>query len=80
MRRWGDTYAKQALESQVGVPVYNFGQLDTHTALHPDGYSARYEATKGFFPIPQKQINLSMGEWEQNDGYKDGEGLYSGWN
>jgi hypothetical protein len=79
MRRWGTAYAKQALESQEGVPVYNFGQSDTHTALHPDGYSARYEATKGFFPIPQKQIDLSTGVLEQNDGYKNGEGLYAGW-
>ncbi|SFE64883.1 RagB/SusD family nutrient uptake outer membrane protein [Thermophagus xiamenensis] len=79
MRRWGDDYTKQALELQNGVPVYNFGQPDTHSALHPDGYSARYDATKGFFPIPQKQIDLSEGLLEQNDGYKNGEGLYPGW-
>lgn len=79
MRRWGDDYTKQALELQNGVPVYNFGQPDTHSALHPDGYSARYDATKGFFPIPQKQIDLSEGLLEQNEGYKNGEGLYPGW-
>ena len=80
MRRWGDSYAKTALESQVGVAVYNFGAPATHSALHPDGYSSRYDATKGFFPIPQSQIDLSEGMLEQNEGYSmSGEGLYRGW-
>ena len=81
MRRWGDSFAKEALEAQEGVKVYNFGVEDTHTALHPNGYSARYDATKGFFPIPQSQIDLSEGLLEQNEGYsQSGLGLYSGWN
>ncbi|KOH45940.1 RagB/SusD family nutrient uptake outer membrane protein [Sunxiuqinia dokdonensis] len=80
MRRWGAAFAKQALESQVGVAVYNFGVEDVHDALHPDGYSARYDATMGFFPIPQSQIDLSEGLLEQNAGYsQSGEGLYRGW-
>ena len=80
MRRWGAGFAKQALESQVGVAVYNFGVEDVHDALHPDGYSARYDATMGFFPIPQSQIDLSEGLLEQNAGYsQSGEGLYRGW-
>ncbi|MBN2175782.1 MAG: RagB/SusD family nutrient uptake outer membrane protein [Bacteroidales bacterium] len=80
MRRWGDSFAKTALESQEGVKVYNFGTEATHSALHPDGYSSRYDATKGFFPIPQSQIDLSEGLLEQNVGYsQSGEGLYRGW-
>ncbi|MCK3684719.1 RagB/SusD family nutrient uptake outer membrane protein [Maribellus sp. YY47] len=80
MRRWGDSYAKAALESQEGVAVYNFGAPAIHSALHPDGYSSRYDATKGFFPIPQSQIDLSEGMLEQNEGYSlSGEGLYRGW-
>ena len=81
MRRWGDAFTKDALESQVGVKVYNFGNEATHTALHPEGYSARYDATNGFFPIPQSQIDLSEGLLEQNEGYsQSGLGLYRGWN
>ncbi|WP_026474430.1 RagB/SusD family nutrient uptake outer membrane protein [Alkaliflexus imshenetskii] len=81
MRRWGATFTKNALEAQVGVKVYNFGVAATHKALHPSGYSARYDATKGFFPIPQSQIDLSEGLLNQVPGYsQDGLGLYPGWN
>jgi hypothetical protein len=80
MRRWGANFTKQALESQVGAEVYNFGVKTVHKALHPDGYSARYDATKGFFPIPQSQIDLSEGLLEQTEGYsQSGLGLYRGW-
>lgn len=78
MRRWGAAYAKAALESQVGTPVYNFGKPEVFNGLNPKGYSARYDETKGFFPIPQSQINLSNGLLEQVEGYRDGEGLYPG--
>ena len=80
MRRWGASFTKQALQEQVGVAVYNFGVKTVHKALHPDGYGPRYDATKGFFPIPQSQIDLSEGLLEQNAGYsQSGEGLYRGW-
>ena len=80
MRRWGSNFTKQALEGQVGVEVYNFGVKKLHKALHTDGYSARYEATKGFFPIPQSQIDLSEGLLKQTEGYsQSGMGLYRGW-
>lgn len=78
MRRWGAAYAKAALESQVGTPVLNFGQPAVFNGLNPKGYSARYDETKGFFPIPQSQINLSKGLLEQVVGYRDGVGLYPG--
>ena len=78
MRRWGAAYVKAALESQVGTPVYNFGKPEVFNGLNPKGYSARYDETKGFFPIPQSQINLSNGLLEQVEVYRDGEGLYPG--
>ncbi len=79
MRRWGDAYAKAGLETQVGVEIYNFGETTTHTPLNSKGYGGRYDETKGFFPIPQQQIDLSEGVLEQVDGYKGGTGLYPGW-
>jgi len=81
MRRYGAAYTKAALEAQVGVPVYNFGVLTTHRALHPTGYSARFDATRGFFPIPQSQIDLSEGLLNQVVGYDHatGLGLFPGW-
>jgi len=79
MRRWGAAYAKAGLETQVGVDIYNFGEPATQKPLSPKGYSGRYDETKGFFPIPQSQIDISEGRLEQVDGYKNGEGLYTGW-
>lgn len=78
MRRWGPTYTKEALESQIGAPILNFGKPEVFKGLNPKGYSARYDETKGFFPIPQSQINLSNGLLEQIEGWRDGEGLYPG--
>lgn len=79
MRRWGTAYTKAALETQVGTPVYNFGAAKVFNGLNPKGYSARYDETKGFFPIPESQIKLSNGKLEQIPGFKNGEGLYPGW-
>lgn len=78
MRRWGSDYAKSALESQIGAPIYNYGNATVYKGLNPKGYSARYDETKGFFPIPQSQINLSNGLLDQIEGYRDGQGLYPG--
>lgn len=79
MRRWGGAYTKAGLETQVGVPIYNFGELTAHEPLSAKGYSTRYDETKGFFPIPQSQIDISEGQLQQVEGYRDGEGLYTGW-
>lgn len=79
MRRWGDAYAKAALESQIGAPIYNYGNPAVYNGVIKNmNYSARYAETKGFFPIPQSQINLSNGLLEQVAGYRDGQGLYPG--
>jgi starch-binding outer membrane protein, SusD/RagB family len=79
MRRWGSAYTKAALETQIGAPVYNFGQAATYNGLNPKGYSARYEETKGFFPIPESEIRLAEGTLKQTPGFANGEGLYPGW-
>lgn len=79
MRRWGDSYAKTALESQIGAPIYNFGNAAVYDGVIKNmNYSSRYDETKGFYPIPQSQINLSNGMLEQVAGYGDGKGLYPG--
>lgn len=79
MRRWGDAYAKTALESQIGAPIYNYGNAAVYNGVIKNmNYSSRYDETKGFYPIPQSQINLSNGMLEQVAGYGDGKGLYPG--
>ncbi len=77
MRRWGADFTKTALESQIGTPVYNFGNPDVFNGLNSKGYSARYDETKGFFPIPQRQIDLSNGVLEQTPGFTSND-LYPG--
>ncbi|TCO10799.1 RagB/SusD family nutrient uptake outer membrane protein [Natronoflexus pectinivorans] len=80
MRRWGAEYTTEHLEHQEGVAILDFGEWTTHSALHPSGYTARYNATQGFFPIPFSQIRLSEGLLEQNAGYTEGGlGLYQGY-
>lgn len=76
IRRWGD--AADLLEEQEGQPIY---RASTPTTMKPfgGGYRSRYEVTKGFFAIPESQINLSDGVLKQNPGYIDGEGAYQGW-
>ncbi len=77
MRRWGADYAKAALESQVGTPIYNYGNPAVFNGLNSKGYSARYDETKGFFPIPQSEINLSNGTLKQTPGFGS-DALYPG--
>jgi hypothetical protein len=76
MRRWGANYAKAALNRQDKLPIYNKGVAD----VNKDGstYVQRYEATRGFFSIPNDQIILSDGLYKQNDGW-DNSSLYTGW-
>jgi hypothetical protein len=44
-----------------------------------DGYVARYKATKGYYRIPQAQIDLSGGAYKQNAGWDGTTGYYSQW-
>ncbi|MDR0349719.1 MAG: RagB/SusD family nutrient uptake outer membrane protein [Tannerella sp.] len=76
IRRWGD--APNLLEKQVNVDIKNLGADAVMKSFGP-GIRARYEATKGFFPIPESQIELSDGVLVQNPGWGIGEALYQGW-
>lgn len=72
MRRWGAAYAKAALETQIGSPVYNVAVPGVFRNLNPDkSYSVRYDETKGFFPIPLSQIKLAKGLLKQVPGYTE---------
>lgn len=43
------------------------------------GYAARYDATRGFYKIPQTQVDLSAGTIKQNNGWNGTEGFYASW-
>jgi hypothetical protein len=74
IRRWGDAAAD--LEKQTKVPCYHAGNATVNSA-QKGGYTARYNATKGFFKIPEGQITQSQ-YLKQNDGW-DASADYSGW-
>ena len=76
IRRWG--IAKEALADQLGSVIYNRG-VATTMKDQGAGYAARYEATKGFMPIPQSEIDLSNGVLKQNAGW-DASAVYVSWN
>ncbi len=76
IRRWG--IAADVLEKQIGVACYFKGTPDK-TKSFGGGYKARYNATKGFFPIPEAQIALSEGVLVQNDGWGTPDAEYTGW-
>lgn len=79
MRRWGDSYCETALQEQIGTNCYHAGSKDTNTP-HNGGYVARYKATKGFFKIPEEQINLANGVLKQNAGWGSSDNAnYSSW-
>jgi len=76
IRRWG--IAADLLEKQIGIPCY-FKATSDVTKAFGGGYKARYNATKGFFPIPEAQIALSEGVLKQNDGWGTTAQEYTGW-
>lgn len=76
IRRWG--IASEALAKQVGSQIWNRG-VPTTMKEQGAGYAARYEATKGFMPIPQIEIALSDGVLKQNPGW-DASALFVSWN
>jgi hypothetical protein len=76
IRRWG--IAGDVLEKQIGQPCY-FKGVPGVTKSFGGGYKARYNATKGFFPIPENQISLSEGVLKQNAGWGTNDAEYSGW-
>jgi len=76
MRRWGATYAKTALAKQGDLPIYNKGVADVNRTA--SFYTQRYDATRGFFSIPNAEIILSDGLYHQNEGW-DNSSIYTGW-
>ncbi|MBQ6965486.1 MAG: RagB/SusD family nutrient uptake outer membrane protein [Bacteroidaceae bacterium] len=77
IRRWH--IAAAALEKQEGQPVIYSGAASTNKASQQiGGYTARYNATAGFFKIPESEIDISN-VLKQNPGYENNAGQYSGW-
>lgn len=76
LMRWGD--AAEKLSKQEGVAIKNRG-VDTVMKGFGGGYKARYEATGGFWPIPESQINLSDGVLTQNPGWGTADAEFTGW-
>lgn len=76
LMRWQD--AANALAKQEGVAIKNKG-IDTKMKAFGGGYRARFEATGGFWPIPQSQIDLSEGVLKQNPGWGDASHEFPGW-
>ena len=80
--RWGDIrrwhIAEAALAKKIGQPIYNRGIAKTMKAQGA-GYAARYQATKGFMPIPLSEVELSDGALKQNDGWGT-DALFVNWN
>ena len=76
LMRWHD--AADALAAQEGVAIKNKG-VDTEMKGFGGGYRARFEATGGFWPIPQSQILLSEGVLEQNAGWGSATDEFPGW-
>ena len=74
--RWHD--APQLLAQQEGVAIKNRG-VDAVMKVFGGGYKARYEATGGFWPIPESQIALSSGVLTQNKGWGTSDVEYPGW-
>lgn len=76
IRRWG--IAAEALDKQVGGAIHNDGIATTMKA-QGGTYSSRYNATKGYYRIPQAQVDLSNGAIQQNAGWEGTTGYYAQW-
>ncbi|RQP12273.1 MAG: RagB/SusD family nutrient uptake outer membrane protein [Parapedobacter sp.] len=76
LMRWHD--AADALAAQEGAAIKNKG-VDTQMRGFGGGYRARYEATGGFWAIPQNEIALSDGVLTQNAGWGTPADEFPGW-
>ena len=65
--RWGTV--ESDLNAESGVTIWNAAVKTTYT---PN--VARFQATKGFLPIPETQITLSDNVLQQNDGWTAADG------
>ncbi len=68
LRRWGDV--SEIVKNQVGNHILN--EAGTGTYAFTVDFMERYNATGGFFKIPEDQVTLSEGVLEQNPGWGDG--------
>ena len=66
IRRWH--IAADALDKQQNQKIY-IGQQERTNTPQLGGYKARYNATAGFFKIPETEINLNNGALKQNEGW-----------
>ncbi|MBP7508472.1 MAG: RagB/SusD family nutrient uptake outer membrane protein [Prolixibacteraceae bacterium] len=69
LRRWGDV--QQIVTNQTGQAITNRGVNDTYAFDAAYDFMTRYNATKGFWKIPDSQITLSEGVLEQNEGWDE---------
>jgi len=76
IRRWH--IAAAALEKQTNVKIYTNGQEDSNKA-HGGGYATRYNATAGFFKIPESEVDMSNGSIAQNAGWEGSDSQYNRW-
>ncbi len=76
IRRWH--IAAACLAKQEGQPIYVSAKKGTNYA-HGGGYAARYNATAGFFKIPENQMSLLSKYLKQNPGWDDASANYGGW-
>jgi len=77
IRRWG--IAADVLDAQTGVQCYYKGAEET-TKAFGGGYKARYNETKGFFPIPESEVLLTNDVIKQTPGWESQSSKYTGWN
>jgi len=74
LRRWYPETAGQIIEkNQTGGYIEFKGKPSTYQELPGRSFSARYALTRGFWMIPQEQINLQKGMLTQNKGFEDGD-------
>lgn len=78
MRRWGDNFAINALTGQLGQIIWNRG-VQNIMKDQGAGYSARYQATRGFLPLPSSEVDLSDGVLKQNPGW-GADAVFGSWN
>ena len=72
LRRWYPEKAGEIIEqNQTGGYIEYLGNATTYQELPGRSFSQRYALTRGFWMIPQAQINLQQGQLEQNNGFKD---------
>jgi len=80
--RWGDIrrwkIAEEVLDAIYGTPMRNVGTVTSMQKQGP-GMKVRYQQTKGFFNIPQRQIDLGAGTLSQNEGWGTNDANYTGY-